>query len=88
MGTPCFENAVNVGSPHRGYIINAGPTKALVCETRYSGFDPQWSRQPLSEVLIPLGESNLPDSSSSRLRTDERVYSKSFLLDFTTETMI
>ena len=28
MRTPIFENAVNAGLPHRGCVINAGPTWA------------------------------------------------------------
>ena len=28
MRTPFFENAVNAGLPHRGCVINAGPTWA------------------------------------------------------------
>ena len=46
---------------------------------------PQWSRQLLSEYFFPLGESNLLESSSSRLETDERANYKSFLLDFVIE---
>lgn len=49
---------------------------------------PQWSHQPLSGVLILLGESNLPKSSSSRLRIDEGANFQSFLLDLTNKTMI
>ena len=49
---------------------------------------PQWSRQLLSGVLIPLREYNLPESSSSRLGTDEGANFQSFLLDLTNNTMI
>ena len=49
---------------------------------------PQWSRQMLSGVLISLGESNLPKSSSSRLETDEGANFQSFLLDLKNKTMI
>ena len=44
---------------------------------------PQWSRQLLSGYFFPLGESNLLESSSSRLETDERANYKYFLLNFT-----
>jgi hypothetical protein len=39
----------------------------------------------LSRYFFPLGESNPLESSSSRLKTDERANYKSFLLDFTIE---
>ena len=50
--------------------------------------DDLWSPCLLSGVLIPLGESNLPESSSSRLETDEGANFQSFLLDLKNKTMI
>ena len=42
----------------------------------------------VKRVFFPLGESNLLESSSSRLETDDRANYKSLLLDFIIKTMV